>query len=344
MRYVLLALLFWLAGCDESQTAGGQADLNEYLKRLSAVTGVEIPPVAPSANSLDLPRDQPPDLSGSGQIDLIDFLSLSGCELQINLGRRNTQMGRIASPSQRLLLDLEFMALTPSCAALLAERGDSELADKLMEVSRERQALAVYSIHQAILMGPEWRQFWQPPRGLNGYPEATNTQIVTSLARLAGLTHQWMGGNWQASNREFELLLSDLRAGDGGALLLAYHRVAQDLDRANQMLTQSVGAAPLCPYGKPTERSRALERIVTRFFVGDVQPWLVAIRQRKELLLEPVHALETSLAEALNPNYVDWKSRRDALLERQPELIRTHIGHIQRTLADCATDLRSAPR
>ena len=81
MRYVLLALLFWLAGCDESQTAGGQADLNEYLKRLSAVTGVEIPPVAPSANSLDLPRDQPVDLSGSGQIDLIDFLSLSGLSL-----------------------------------------------------------------------------------------------------------------------------------------------------------------------------------------------------------------------------------------------------------------------
>jgi hypothetical protein len=344
MRYVLLALLSWLTGCDESQTAGGQADLSGYLERLSAVTGIEIPPAAPGAYSLDMPRDQLSDLSGSGQIDLIDFLSLSGCELQINLARRNTQMGRIASPSQRLLLDLEFMALTPSCALMLNERGDSELADKLMEASRERQALAVHSIHQAILMGPEWRQFWQPPRTLNRYPEATSTQIVTSLTRLVRLTDQWMGGDWDASNREFELLLSDLRAGDGGALLLAYHRVAQDLDRANQMLTQSVAIAPLCPYGKPTERSRALERIVASFFVGDVQPWLVAIRQRKELLLEPIQALETVLSEALNPHYVDWQSRRDALLEAQPELIRTHVGHIQRTLADCETDLRTAPR
>lgn len=335
MRCIFLALLLGLSGCDGDATASGPANLTEYLRRLSAVTGVALPPPPPDLDTLDVPRDQIPDLAGSSKIDLLDFLSLSGCELQINLARRNTQMGRIASPSQRLLLDLEFMALAPSCALLLRERGNNELADRLIQVSGERQDWMVQSISQAILMGPEWQQFWRLPQALGHYPDDTSSLMITALNRLVSAADSWLGGDWVASNREFELLLSDLRAGDGGALLLAYHRVAQDLGRANAMLAETEDTSPLCPYGKPTERSKTLERVVSRFFVGNVQPWLVALRQRKEMLLGPIRELETLLSDTQHPSYHGWKSRRDILLDQQPLLIRAHIEHIQHALAEC---------
>ena len=324
-----------LIGCAEPNT--GPAHLDEYLKRLSTVTGIEpLPGTSDDTKRFDLPWEDDIELTTSGQIDLIDFLSLSGCELQVNLGRRNTQLGRTASPSQRLLLDLEFMDLAPECISLLRERGEDELASTLADVSVEREALLSKSTAQAILMGPEWRLFWERPATLGNYPAETSSAIAQSLNRLRDLTQSWLDGNWQASNREFELLLSDLRAGDGGALLAAHSLVSQQLQRANKLLARAQTTAPLCPYGTATDRSRALEQVVARVFVGAVQPWLVQLRQRTELLLAPVKNLEAPLSDALSPRYRAWVLERDELLTNQTEPIRAHIANIQATLARCS--------
>ena len=333
MRWTLLVCLLALAGCDD--TANGPDQLSEYLNRLSTVTGMTLTAATPFPDELDLPeapRTEPP---AANQIDLIDFLSLSGCELQINLGRRNTQLGRTAAPSQRLLLDLEFMELAPACIALLRDRGDTELANVLQQASLDRRSLLPLSTLQAVLMGPEWQAFWQRPTALEAYPTQTNSLIIASLTRLGDLTAGWLGGSWAASNREFELLLSDLRVGDGGALMLAHYLVARDLARANELLEAARVQAPLCPYGQPTARSRALNRVVTQFFVGQVQPWLVRLRQRKEALHQPIKALEAPLGAVLPPDYIDWAMQRDQLLINQTQVIKTHVQTIQRTLAAC---------
>ena len=335
LRSSWLVCLLALTGCTDTET--GPDHLDEYLHRLATVTGVELVAGAPhDANRLDFPRQQATESPVSNKIDLIDFLSLSGCALQVNLGRRNTQLGRTAAPSQRLLLDLEFMDLAPECIALLRERGDDELASTLAEVSAERQTLLSESIAQAVLMGPEWRLFWERPATLGNYPTDTNSAIAGSLSRLSDLTRGWLSGNWQASNREFEILLSDLRTGDGGALLAAHSLVSRELERANTLLLLTQARAPLCPFGNPTDRSRALEQVVGRFFVGAVQPWLVRLRQRAELLLAPVKNLEAPLSADLSPQYRAWVAERDHLLNHQTELIRTHIASVQATLAPCA--------
>ena len=327
--------LLVLTGCSDPDT--GPAQLDEYLKRLSTVTGVELTSGAPyESDRFDLPKELTPELSTASQIDLIDFLSLSGCQLQVNLGRRNTQLGRTASTSQRLLLDLEFMELAPECITLLRERGDKELASTLAAVSVEREAQLPDSIARALLLGPEWRLFWERPATLGNYPDDTNSAMTESLSRLADLARSWLEGNWQASNREVELLLSDLRAGDGGALLSAHSLVSRELERANTLLARTQTAAPLCPFGNPTDRSKALEQVVARFFVGALQPWLVQLRQRTELLLGPVTDLETPLSAALSPRYRAWVTERDDLLNTQTERIRAHIANIQATLAGCS--------
>jgi hypothetical protein len=171
---------------------------------------------------------------------------------------------------------------------------------------------------------------------LGNYPTDTNSAIAQSLNRLAERTQGWLGGDWQASNREFELLLSDLRAGDGGALLAAHSLASRELERANTLLVTTQTTAPLCPYGNATDRSRALEQVVTRFFVGAVQPWLVQLRQRAELLMTPARNLEAPLSATLSPEYRAWMAQRDQLLNDQTALIRVHIANVQATLSECA--------
>ena len=117
--------------------------------------------------------------------------------------------------------------------------------------------------------------------------------------------------------------------------MLAHYLVARDLARANELLEAARVQAPLCPYGQPTARSRALNRVVTQFFVGQVQPWLVRLRQRKEALHQPIKALEAPLGAVLPPDYIDWAVQRDQLLINQTQVIKTHVQTIQRTLAAC---------
>ncbi|MDG2460462.1 MAG: DUF3080 family protein [Luminiphilus sp.] len=334
MRRQLLACLLLLTGC--SEPASGPEHLTEYLDRLSTVTGVTLPHANPTSSSLELPRDDGHAAPSASQIDLIDFLSLSGCELQINLGRRNTQLGRTASPSQRLLLDLEFLELAPACINLISERGDTALADTLQQVSVQRRQALPSAVVLAVHRGPEWRQFWEPPAALGLYPDQTSSQVVESLTRLSALTRNWLGDDWRADNREFELLLSDLRGGDGGALLYASDLISRDLGRANQMLDEARAQAPFCPYGAPTERSKILERTVQRFFINTLQPWLVKIRRRKELLLSSTQQLDAPFESALDAGYRRWSVQRDRTLERPATLIREHVLQIQRTLSHCS--------
>jgi len=329
---LLLAGCVFLGGC--GQPLSGPSTLDRYLQRLSGAAEVALDPLPPH-NNLAPPRALERAIPPPQQIDLIDFLSLSGCELQINLGRRNSQLGRSASPSQRLLLDLEFMRLAPACADFLRQRQEAALADTIERASKQRLDWLPLTIHQAVLAGPEWEAFWSAPTHLADYPRATDSRIVETLSRLTMMIETWVAGDWMASNRDSELLLSALRAGDGGALLMSMDLVERQLTRANDMLERANRESPLCPFGSHTTRSRAIETVVQQFFIGEVQPWLVRLRQRKELLSAPIVALEAPLIDAQPDRYRDWVRRRDAKMERQARLTRNHVRVIQAALSQC---------
>ena len=334
-RVILLSLLL-LTGCGQSDS--GLVHLNEYLSRLSTVTGTAL-------ESQALPRfDLAPPLPGkvgpttNQQIDLIDFLSLTGCSLQVNLGRRNTQLGRTASPSQRLLLDLEFLDLAPACIELLETRGDTELAATIRVASDDRKQALPSAVFNAVLLGAEWRAFWDAYSTLWDYPQQTSSLVEQTVTSLSAMTAPWLNGNWSADNRAFELLLSDVRAGDGGELLLATSQLVWALERANALLTKTQSERPLCPFGQSTERSRALKRVVQQFFVGNVQPWVVSLRRRAELIHEPTQRLETVLADSVTQPYQDWVITRDALLLQLTRMTRQHVQAVQATLTSCQQD------
>lgn len=335
MRAGLLLLICCalLGSCQ--QPPAGINTLHAYLERLSGATEVALIPATSPRPDLAPPKLLKSAVPSAEPIDLIDFLSLSGCELQINLGRRNSQLGRSASPSQRLLLDLEFMRLAPACADFLKQQQETSLAEALERASVQRQQWLPLAIHEAVLAGPEWEAFWSAPASLADYPKQTDTRIVETLAQLTAMIEAWMAGDWMASNRDFELLLSELRAGDGGALLLSMSQVTTELARANDLLMRTREEKPLCPYGKETARARAVKAVVERFFVGELQPWLVKLRQRKELLAGPVTALETRLLSAQSPQYRDWTNRRDTLMENQTTVIKQHVRAVQQVLSAC---------
>lgn len=327
----LLGLVI-LTGCSAPDT--GPAYLDNYTKRLSTATGEALPAygllIAPPRVSDAAIAPIPIDNSS---INIVDFLSLADCELQVNIGRRNSLLGRHASPSQQLLLDLEFLALAPTCIKTLSEAGESTLASSLEVISQNKQDQLPPRIFNALFTEGEWRDFWRLPPALESYPDNAGGDLLDSLNWLDRQVQAWLSGEQTADAQELERHLAVLRTGDGGYLLLAAAVQARELERASAALRQR--ERPLCPGGSATEAARIVERVVLKYFIGDVQPWLANLNRREHEILTIVRSLESQLGDTLTPPYHAWRTARDELLDKLTTVPLAHVAVIKTVLSDC---------
>jgi len=149
-------------------------------------------------------------------------VNLSGCTVQATIGKRNSSLGRYAKPSQRLLLELEYLQLAPPCIDLLRDH-NSTLANAIDAAWRQRQKQLPALIFNATLGSDEYRSFWLAPRAPGDYPVVSLAVAVSALKRINRHVCRWLSGDYQAQNRDFEVLLSQVAGGDAGALLQALH-------------------------------------------------------------------------------------------------------------------------
>lgn len=331
-RVMFIAAAVWLCGCTPPET--GPALLDDYFTRIGRsldinVTRVESEPQLSIVNSALSPLPLP-----ASQIGVLEFLSLSDCALQQNLGRRNSHLGRHASHSQRLLLDLEFLRLAPACIERLQDDKPA-LADQLRQFFAERQAALPISIYNALLAGIEWQRFWRLPNSLGDYPQQIDTSMAVTLDRLSELVQQWLHGDWRADPLELEQLLGRLRAGDGGSLLRAAGIQHAALSSATGALQQKIELASLCPFDSDTAASRALRNVATRHFAKGVQPWLADLRRREAQLMPSVRRIEAVLDAVLPVEYQHWRDRREHTLSTLIHTPRRHALAINDALADC---------
>ena len=209
------ALLILLDGCQPTEP---DTPFEVYLSRTDSARfitppdGLKVPPL-----TVDLQLNIP-----LRTLDTLDLVSLSGCTVQTTIGKRNSSLGRYAKPSQRLLLELEYLRLAPQCIALLRDR-QRALADVLKAAWHERQAQLPAMVFNATLGSDEYRSFWLAPRAPGDYPVVSLAVAVSALQRINRHVCRWLSGDYQAQNRDFEVLLSQVAGGEAGALLQALH-------------------------------------------------------------------------------------------------------------------------
>ena len=339
-------LVGWLVslmmGC--SPPAQGPAQLLDYQQRLSRTLETAVPD---PAGLLIPPRFQDADISlldiPAGALNLLDFLALSDCALQVNIGRRNSSLGRNAPPSQRLLLDLEFLALAPECIQTLERQAEDRLAETLTAALKTKMQYLPHRIFNAVLAGPEYRQFWQLPSGLDQYPSAVGGDILDALLWFEYAAAQWLSGNFQFQTEQLEQRLYQLRAGDGGSLLLAAVTQARALERSNQLLILRAAAGPLCPNGRSSTQAQILETVVVKYFASGVQVWLADLNRREQQLLPPLESLEAQLSPVVPDSYQQWAAKRRATLTLLQETPREHIAALQRLADSCSGSVLTLP-
>ncbi len=321
-----------LQGCGNG---GPEARYDDYLGRLGRTLEVE-PESWEAALLPPLPRTGRLRIALEGSsVDTLDFLALRGCALQVTIGKRNSSLGRMASDSQRLLLELEYLQLAPDCVETLRERGRDGLADELESAWRRKRDQLPALVFNATLANREYRALWRRPAVLGDYPEATGSGVIVALEAVNREVRRWLAGDYRFDNAGFELLLSEVAPGDGGALGAALGLQAAALGAADSMLRRRMARGPLCTGGLRPEAVEILDNVVRKFFVGGIQPWSAAVERRRQQLLPPLRELERLLDAALPAAYRSWAAERDRLLADWAGAPRRHVEHIQRLQAPC---------
>jgi len=196
--------------------------------------GPEInPTTAPSPpRSDEMLLNIPPD-----GLDRLDFMDLSGCAVKATIIKRNSSLGRLAKPSQRLLLELEYLRLAPPCITHLRGSDNGALTDLLEEAWHLRRERLPALIFNATLGSDEYQAFWLAVPAPGQYPRVSRTVAVAALDTINTYARRWLRGDYRAQNRDFEILLGEVAGGGGGALLQAR---ADRTDRSHQQLLSPI--------------------------------------------------------------------------------------------------------
>ena len=319
------------------QPQGPEARFQNYLSRLGRTLSVDVPtvnppmlPRAPRTGQLQI--DIQP-----GSLDALDFLALSGCAVQVTIGKRNSSLGRLARPSQRLLLELEYLQLAPQCIIYQREQDRNALADTLEQAWKLKRQQLPALIFNATLGGEEYRALWHTPVTTGLYPHGTSSQVITALEAINGQIRRWLAGDYQAHNRDFEILLSEVAAGDGGVLLKALAIQDAWLSAADTILAERMAKGPLCTASTRPAAATILPNVIRKYFIGEIQADAASLGRRYHTLLPPAAALEDLLNATLPQLYRDWQSTRNARFAQLMGAPRRHVEQLKLIQQPCIT-------
>lgn len=314
---LVMGLCLVLVACQSSLDTAYQ----DYLQRIARIFELETIEAA-SIFQLSYPRSrewvEANEVAREPKtLGLLAFLSLDDCELRYVIARRNSALGKVASPSQRLHYQLDFLHHAPACIATLSAQGQIQTAAALSAVMDEKKQHLAWFIWQGSLGEKEFRQFWQAGNREDNYPANTGAALITALEQLNAWTRQWLSGDYASDIGAYEMNLSVIRAGDGGALYRALSMQQSYLSQANTMLDNEISVQQrVCPRGQPSAQAEILQNVVSKFWIQGLQRQSAALSRRYFALMPALHALEHQLAEGEPRAYLDWRQQRDAQFEQ----------------------------
>lgn len=296
---LLLGVGLLLSACDSDDQP--QALLEEYRWRLHNTLDLDAPeyradsriesraspalnpvpavvPSYPGARALNIPV-QPL------QINLLEFLQLSGCDLQHLLGQRNSILGKVMTETQALVYHRQFLALAQECLQqrAAAGQGADALSQTLAAALRSKGADDRAVHWNATAASTEFLQLMSAAGGAFSAAElerglARVHDQLQSLSRL--LAHPGVLDSAQLE-AHFQVLGS---APVAGRLLASQQQLTQVLNPLTAAARLRLAARPLCYKPQPTEPARVAQRVFLRFYIGAVQPYLSGVHRHSRQL------------------------------------------------------------
>ena len=219
---------------------------------------------------------------------LLDLIDLRHCNLMQLVSERNTSLGRVAKPSQRLIYELKILPEINRClSALSGDEEKAELKAKLEQYAQTKRRGFAPLLFNAIYNTDEMEQHFslgQPPLtpGDQGYL----APLIESLQRFGMLAKLSQQQNWQTP--EFtESLETDYetlyRTDFGARWISSMALLTQTLNQASAAIEERLAGRPICFNRKQNSKSEILWNVFMKFYVGELQPYIAQVeREGKE--------------------------------------------------------------
>lgn len=298
---ILVAVVFVLTGCSDP----AQSLMDDYAKRLSRTLALELQDPA----QLDL---QPlPSITttradiAETSITLVELVATRACGLDVLLGERNSSLGKVMTPSQRLKYELTFLEQVQPCLT------NPDIAPDL------QQKLAAIAAEKAIQIDQHWQNFLQQDetlrQQLHPYRHLSAPNSVAGVAETMQALHSLLAlkgniaqQNWQQASRiNPEQALEVLYKANALSPLQQSLRFSENwLQNLNQQLEQ-LDLKAQCPVGKPSDKAEILNTILLQYFIGKVQPYLAQVDGTYQQLYPLLQQLyqDTALAQPISQRF-----------------------------------------
>lgn len=330
-----------LAGCNPFSEA--KPMMTEYLDRLGRVLdtpSASLPEQLPAASALPRRRERVlviPEL----ELGMLDFLSLYGCELQYVVGEKNSVMGRVMQPINRLRYEVRFIRAAEAC---LPELDDEGLQDTLqLAITRKRQSLPL-ATWNATWGTEEVEQLFTLAKGY--YPVAAEHNPVADLV----LDLEQLNAMVKALGREqLDVPLEDLGRIHqrwqaeflAGQVINSARLLIAALDAGTETLAARLDDRPLCLNGKPNNQSEIVRNFFFNVYIGEVQPYMSDVSRARDSLIAGFARLAEQQQPVLPDGFRGWYRRHlsaeaeNSLWQELDAAMMRHTRHWQELLGQC---------
>lgn len=301
----LATLCLLVAACNGNEA---ESLVERYASRTSNAIKVdidlELKPTAEVLSPLAPRRDR---LAEVPQIreGLLELLDLRHCGLMQLVSERNTSLGRVAKPSQRLIYELKILPELEHC--ILALRDDEQkaaLTTKLSEYAQIKRAGYAPLLFNAIYQSDEMERHFslgQPP--LTPAEHGYISPLVETLERFQMLAELNQQVGWQTPEftQQLESNFETLYSTDFGARWLSSMALlTQTLEQVSAAIEARLSGRPICFNRQQNAQSKILWNVFIKFYVGELQPYIAQVeregRQWSELnmhILTPLSGVQT---------------------------------------------------
>ncbi len=321
-------LMVVLSACNPFSEARPMMD--EYVERVARVLETE-----PGLSAIDSPTQIPrrrdrvltmPEL----ELGMLDFLSLYGCELQFVVGEKNSVMGKVMQPLNRLRYELRFIRAAQDC---IPETEDEDLVEVLNEAIASKRETLPIALWNATWGVEEIETLFTLAKGY--YPVQSEGNPVADLARDSDRMNQVVGalltGKVEAnalavktpgkealeesalesaleSSLEFagavqQRWQAEYRAGQ---LINSAALVKTRLNDATALLQQRIKQRPLCLKGKPNNQAEIVQSMFFSVYIEKIQPYMSNLSRARVELIEPLAMMAERQKAVMPPEFANW--------------------------------------
>ncbi|MET3999457.1 DUF3080 family protein [Marinobacterium sp. MBR-109] len=278
---------------------------------------------------------------------IVEVFDLRRCGLMELIGERNSSLGKLALPSQRMLYELRFLPPLRRCIEQLKQQSErdeneDELLQRLQRIERIKREQLPRVLSNAIFNSSEMTsQFSRTHAALSMEQAQQSGALQPALQRFEQLLRLSQQPDWQLPSwsEQLEQSYAELHARPFGApWLKSLNMLTQTLDQTAGAINARLDERPICFNNRPNNRARIIQSVLNGWYANELQPMMSALHRSGEQWrdgLEPLYT-ELPMSPALKEYFqATLSDHHNSLWQRYIRARDRHTAAWQRLLGQC---------